>query len=121
MRSYLSPGLVQLRVGLSPLKAHKKSHNFEDIENDICLCGNGVEDTMHFLLLCPHFIVFRTSLFGNISQILNKNFSNLSRKDQLDCLLYGFHGLSDTQNSQILNETIEFIFKSQRFNQDHDT
>ena len=109
--------IFQLRVGLSPLKAHKKSHNFGDTESDICLCGGGAEDTVHFLLLCPFFSVLRTSLFGDISKIL-VNFLNLSKKDQVACLLYGYNGLSDSQNSQILNGTIDFILKSQRFNQE---
>ena len=109
--------IFQLRVGLSPLKAHKKSHNFGDTENDACLCGNGAEDTMHFLILCRHFSFYRTSLFSKISQIVI-NFPNLPEKDQVACLLYGSHGLNDIQNSQILNETIDFIVKSQRFSQE---
>ncbi len=107
--------IYQLRVGLSPFKAHKKSHNFSDTDNDTCLCGNGAEDTMHFLLSCSHFTFYRTSLFSKISQIVI-NFPILSREDQVACLLYGFHGLSDILNTQILNETIDFIVKSQRFN-----
>ena len=109
--------IFQLRVGLSPLNAHKKSHGFGDTESDTCLCVDGAEDTMHFLLLCPLFTIFRNSLFANISRIL-VYFTNLPKKDQLACLLYGLHGLSDIQNSQILNETIDFIVKSQRFNQE---
>ena len=109
--------IFQLRVGLSPLKTHKKSHNFVDTESDTCLCGNGAEDTMHFLLFCPFFSVPRTSLFQNISHIL-VNFDNLSEKDQVSCLLYGYNGLSNSQNSLILNQTIDFIFKTQRFNQE---
>ena len=106
--------IFQLRVGLSPLKAHKMSHNFNDVESDICICGNGKEDTIHFLLLCPNFTVYRTSLVANISRIL-VNFTDLSIQDQVAVLLYGFHGLSVSQNSQILCETIHFIFSSQRF------
>ena len=106
--------IFQLRVGLSPLKAHKMSHNFGDVENDICICGNGKEDTTHFLLSCPNFTAYRTSLFDNVSRIL-VNFPNLSTKDQVACLLYGYHGLSDSQNSQILCETIDFVLSSQRF------
>ena len=106
--------IFQLRVGLSPLKAHKMSHNFGDVESDICICGNGNEDTTHFLLLCPNFTAYRTSLFDKVSRIL-VNFPNLSTKDQVGCLLYGFYGLSDSQNSQILCETIDFVLSSQRF------
>ena len=30
--------LFQLRLGLSPLRSHKKRHNFADTPNDMCLC-----------------------------------------------------------------------------------
>ena len=42
--------LFQLRVGLSPLKAHKKKHNFIDTPVDDCCCGTGTETTEHFLV-----------------------------------------------------------------------
>ena len=45
--------IFQLRLGLSPLRYHKKRHNFSGTPSEICLCGNGKEDTAHFLLLCP--------------------------------------------------------------------
>ena len=60
--------IFQLRVGLSPLKAHKKAHNFQDTLNNICLCGNGVEDTEHYLLLCPFFTDARNILFDNVAR-----------------------------------------------------
>ena len=72
---------------------------------------------MHFLLFCPFFSIPRLSLFENISHIL-VNFVNLSETDQVSCLLYGYNGLSVSQNSLILNQTIDFIFKTQRFNQE---
>ena len=113
--------MIYININLSDYiitsNMHKKYHNFVDTESDTCLCGNGAEDTMHFLILCPFFSVLRTSLFVNISQIL-VNFVNLSKKDQVACLLYGYNGLSDSQNTKILNETIDFILQSQRFNQE---
>ena len=48
--------IFQLRVGLSPLKAHKKSHGFGDVESDICLCGDGAEDSIHFYALFFRFL-----------------------------------------------------------------
>ena len=42
--------IYQLRVGLSPLRSHKKSHHFLDIHYDTCSCSRGTETTCHFLL-----------------------------------------------------------------------
>ena len=44
--------LFQLRVGLSPLRSHKRSHNFPDITSD-CQCSLEIENTSHFLFRCP--------------------------------------------------------------------
>ena len=41
--------LCQIRLGLSPLRSHKKHHNFRDTPLDLCICKIGVEDTDHFL------------------------------------------------------------------------
>ena len=49
--SYLS----QIRVGLSKLSFHKFEHNCKDIINSMCPTNDGIEDTEHFLLLCPSF------------------------------------------------------------------
>ena len=107
--------VYQLRVGLSPLKAHKKAHNFQDTFEDTCLCGNSSEDTLHFLLTCPLFVSQRSILFSNINAIWN-GFSSLSLDHRLHCLLYGSHGLSDTQNLKILKEAINYMNKTGRFN-----
>ena len=37
--------LFQLRMNLSPLRSHKKHHNFADTPSDICACNQGIEDT----------------------------------------------------------------------------
>ena len=49
--------LFQLRVGLSSLRYHKKRHNFIDTPSDKCLCNQGIEDTNHFLFLCPFLLL----------------------------------------------------------------
>ena len=43
--------LFQLRLGLSPLRSHKKRYNFADTPSDECLCREGPEDTRHFFFL----------------------------------------------------------------------
>ena len=39
--------IFQLRLGLSPLKFHKKKHNFLDTPEDLCDCRSASEDTTH--------------------------------------------------------------------------
>jgi hypothetical protein len=46
--------IFQLRVGLSPLKRHKKLHNFQDTADDLCTCLLNAETTQHVLLKCPN-------------------------------------------------------------------
>ena len=54
--------LYQLRVGLSPLPAHKFKHNFSDTLSDTCRCSSGAESSEHFLLHCPTFNAHRHKL-----------------------------------------------------------
>ena len=39
--------LFQLRMNLTPLRSHKKHHNFADTPSDICACNQGIEDTLN--------------------------------------------------------------------------
>ena len=55
--------VFQLRVGLSPLRAHKRSHNFLDTPSEVCLCGGGPGDSAHFLVLCPLFSILGEQYF----------------------------------------------------------
>ena len=64
--------LLQLRVGLSLLKYHKKCHNFIDTPSGKCLCSHGIEDTNHFLFVCPFFAAQRSTLASSVIQILQK-------------------------------------------------
>ena len=111
--------IFQLRVGLSPLKSHKKSHNFLGYEEDLsdtCNCLTGLETTCHFVLHCPNFIVHRNLLLGTVNPILQSN--DLPRQgDQsfLHLLLYGDEKLNDEDNRNILKATINFIRHTTRF------
>ena len=49
--------LTQLRVSLSKLNFHKFNHNFRDPINPMCLMNDGIEDTEHFLVLSPSFMM----------------------------------------------------------------
>ena len=111
--SYLS----QLRVGLSKLKFHKFKHNFKDTLNPLCPTNDGIEDTEHFLLLCPSFDVQLRDLLAEILQLLQPfvQINNLSNIVLIKLLLYGDKDFSDSINKSILQLTINFIHKTGRF------
>ena len=93
--------LFQLKVGLSPLRSHKKRHNFVDTSSDICICSQGVENTSHFLFKCPFYATQRATLAANVIQILLKN--NLNHLgNEFRLYLYGNNTLNDTENKAIL-------------------
>ena len=64
--------LFELRVRLSPLRSHKFRHNFTDTPFEICRCNQGIEDTNHFLFLCPNYATPRATLAASITNITEK-------------------------------------------------
>ena len=68
-----SKWIFQLRVGLSPLKSHKKSHNFRDTPDDTCRCTLSAETAQHYFLHCPEFIYDRQELFHILNPIMFVN------------------------------------------------
>ena len=87
-------------MGLSPLKSHKKRHNFTDTPSEICLGGNGVEDTAHFILLCPLFANQRTYLTNVVEEMIGRH--NLVVVNYVDLYLYGHPSLNFVNNQKIL-------------------
>ena len=110
--------IFQLRVGLSPLKRHKKDHNFFGYEDDTCNCLTGPETPSHFLLHCPNFIVHRKMLFDTVNPVLRShNIPFLDDESFLTLLLYGDERFSHKENQNILKATIKFIRNTSRFSQ----
>ena len=105
--------IFQLRVGLSKLRYHKKRHNFLDTPSDICICNNGVEDSDHYFIHCPFYDTHRANLRAKVSSILSRNDLILNISSNL--LLYGHDSLPLQDNRYILLATLEFIVKSNRF------
>ena len=96
---------LQLRVGLSSLRYHKKCHDFIDTPSDICLCSDGIEDINHFLFLCPLFTSQRATLASSVIEILQKyNLNHL-----------GNQTVNFADNRKILLSTIKFIKETRRF------
>jgi hypothetical protein len=111
--SYLS----QIRVGLSKLNIHKFKHNFRDTVNPMCPTNDGIEDTEHFLLLCPSFDIQRRDLLAGLSELLRPfvQIDSLSNNDIIQILLYGGKDLSKDVNKNMLELTLNFIHKTGRF------
>ena len=106
--------LTQLRVDFSDLREHRFNHKF-NCQSPICSCGNGEETVTHFLLCCPRFSHLRSDYLSKISQIVKSDVTVFPNDHLTDLLLYGSESFNDVSNNLILNETINFIFKSERF------
>ena len=106
--------LFQLRVGLSPLMNHKKRHNFTDTPSDMCICDEGIEDTNHYIFLCPYYVNERAILKNSVNEIIERNNLN-NLENQLQLFLYGHKSISDFDNRNILISTIKYIKDTKRF------
>ena len=108
--------LTQLRVGLSKLNFHKFKHNFRDTVNPMYPTNDGIEDTEHFLLLCPSFEAPRRDLLAGVSALLRPlGHTNLSNEFLMRILLYGDKDFTDGLNRDIRLLTLCFIHKTGRF------
>ncbi|MCH2389817.1 MAG: reverse transcriptase family protein [Nitrospinales bacterium] len=105
--------ITQLRMELSPLRAHKFKYNFNDTSDPFCSVCESTEDTEHFLLHCRSFRLLRTDLIQSVSTIID-NFENLPRRSKVKTLLYGDPGLDVTRNRSILESVGKFIYKTKR-------
>ena len=102
--------IFQLRVGLSPLKKHKRSHNFQDTPVDTCNCKRSAETSEHFLFHCPFYTEQRRVLLQTLNPILLANdLRFLDDKSLLHLLLYGHEKFDYQTNQTILKATISFL------------
>ena len=107
--------LCQLRVGLSKLNFHKFKHNFRDTINPLCPSNDGIEDTEHFLLLCPSFAVPRRGLLTGVLALLRPyGYVSNSNEALMQVLLYGDKNLPNDLNKSILFLTLNFIHQTGR-------
>ena len=96
--------ITQLRVGLSKLRSHKKKHNFADTPLDQCLCKQGVEDSYHFLEICPFYVTHRETLKSSVNLILRRKSLPLP-ENYVKLYLYGHPDLDDKENQSVLTLT----------------
>ena len=106
--------LFMIRLNLSPLRSHKFRHNFIDTPSEICVCSQGIEDTSHFLLLCPLYINPRLSLHATANDLVLKYNLPISQRNYR-FFLYGHHLMNHDDNKSMLVATIKFIKETKRF------
>ena len=105
--------LTRLRLGLSHLREHKFKHGFVDSLNPICSCGQNIETSTHFLLHCSNYPNERLN-FLNIIRNIDRNILDKNDLKITETLLYGDSSLDDTNNTLIMNATMEFLLASKR-------
>ena len=111
--------LTQLRVDLNPLRKYKFKHNFADTSDEFCSFGDGIDDIYHYLLDCQWYLDMRNSLLDNVSGLIGTNVRNFNRISIKNLLLYGCNDYNHDINKAILNETINFIYKSEKIKSTH--
>ena len=106
--------LFQLRVGLSPLLAHKKNHRFLDTPSDKCATCNSSETLVHFFLYCTRFTDVRYTLLNSVHALYG-GFELLQSKEKTNLLLYGDSSLNFATNNLLLKATLKFLKDTERF------
>ena len=78
--------------------------------------NDGIEDTEHFLLLCPSFDVPRRDLLAGVSALLRPfGHTNPSNEFLMRILLYGDEDFPASLNKDMLLLTLRFIHETGRF------
>ena len=106
--------LSRLRVGLSHLNAHRFYHNFQECLNPLCSCSVETEDTTYYLLHYRYSSNQRPDLMNSVNSVI-QNFEFMSENNKKDLLLFGDSRFDENKNKVILEATITFIKKSERF------
>ena len=107
--------LTRLRVGLSHLNEHKFRHNFLDTIDPFCNCRAGaIENTEHYLLHCPNFTNERLVLFNDLKNISAHVFP-FSSDVLCNLLLYGYPGLNNDDNREVISAVLRYVIASGRF------
>ena len=106
--------LTRLCLGFSHLNEHRFRHNFQNCINPLCSCSLDIEDTSHYLLHCHHFVQHRIDLMNSVNSAL-ENFIFLPNNIKIDVLLFGDSRLEESKNKVILESTLSYIKRTERF------
>ena len=106
--------LTRLRLGLSHLREHEFKHSFQDTLNPFCSCGLDVETNTYFFLYCPLFTNQRRTLLSTVNEI-DSSFTNANDSILTHILLFGKASLDASENTLLLNATMNDIISTNRF------
>ena len=81
----------------------------------MCSCSSGTETTIHFFLHCANFNIQRQTLFDKIATI-DANILTENEDSIVNTLLFGKPNCENSFNKAMLNESIEYILSTERFN-----
>ena len=95
---------AQLRMQCSNLKAHLLALHV--IDDPICTCHTGIEDTAHFFLHCPLYYTYRLDLMNTVNSV---------SYFEINVLLYGDMELDLEANKHIFQAEHTYIKSSGRF------
>ena len=113
--SYILAVIVFL-IGTENEKMRRNNPLISYTETDYKLQVIFIEDTEHFLLLCPYFDVHRRDLLAGIFALLRPlGYVDLANEFLLQLLLYGDKDFPDSVNRHILELTLYFIHKTVQF------
>ena len=106
--------LTRLRLELSHFNEHKFKQNFKDRINPLQTCSIEPESNSHFFLRYHNYFTLRVELINDL-KIIDENILRLSENFLVQLLLFGDPKYNLIDNRQILNASINFILKSERF------
>ena len=108
--------MTRLRLEFSHLNEHRFRHDFQNVLNPLCSCSLETEDTLHYLLHCHHFSIYRRDLMNSVKSVYD-DFESLPDNAKKLVLLYGESRLDQNKNKLILESTIHYIKNSERFSE----
>ena len=88
-------------------------HGFKDTATDKCVCKEGIEDTLHYFLVCPFYANHRLVLKSEIEKILHNN-EITEFNFSVDLFLYGHPSLDCSENRKVIAHTLEYIKNTNR-------
>ena len=94
--------MTRLLLGLSHLREHKFSHNFQNRINPLCSCGMDIESTSHFLLHCLLFDNKRITLLRTLNKI-DCQLIETNESSSKEILMFGNSLFDLKKNSLTLN------------------
>ena len=106
--------LTRLHLGLSHLRGHKFNPNFSHCLDEICMCRKDIESTNLSSSNVPYLLMKSKSSWIKFVILT----AHLLTKMKTLCytLLFGKENMNDSENTNVLKETIEHILSSERFN-----